>query len=154
MANTYTQVVIHAVFTVKYRENLLKEEFRTELFKYISGTLRSFRAYPYAVGGWRDHVHILFELPASIPVSKIIGQTKAMSAKFINDRHWLNTRFSWQEGFSAFSCSKNHRDRAIQYIMRQEEHHSRETFKNEYFRMMREAEIALDERYVFQFFDE
>jgi len=154
MASTYTQIVIHAIAVVSRREHLIRPLFQDELFRYISGTLRAFGAFPYAVGGWRDHVHMLFELPPAVPLSKMVGQTKAMSSKFINDKRWLKQKFNWQEGYAAFSCSKDHRLNAMRYIMNQEEHHRMVSFKEEYLSVLKDLDIVYDEKYLFVFVDE
>ncbi|HNS30955.1 MAG TPA: IS200/IS605 family transposase [Tenuifilaceae bacterium] len=154
MANTYTQINIQSVFAVKGRENILKDHFRDDLFRYISGILRQIGAYPLAVNGWKDHIHIFFELPPTLFLSDIIKKVKASSSKWINENRLVAGHFQWQEGYSAFSYSRNQRHAVIKYIMGQEEHHRVKTFKEEYMNMMKEFEIEYDMKYLFEFFED
>ena len=153
MANTYSQVSIHCVFAVKGRECVIGPNFRDKLHAYLHGVLKGEGTYPLAVGGWIDHVHILFELPLTMAISDIMRDVKASSSKWVNESGFVPGRFNWQEGYGAFSCSKSHRDRTIKYIMGQEEHHGRRSFKTEYHDMINKHEISYDERYLFDFYE-
>lgn len=152
MANTYSQLNIHCVFAVHGREHLLTPDFRYELFQYMAGILRNDGSYPLAVGGWIDHVHVFFELPVTLAVADQMRMLKASSSKWINDRGFVQGKFRWQEGYGAFSYSRTQRDNVIKYIMRQEEHHQKESFKEEYFRLLEEFAVDYQERYMFKFY--
>lgn len=156
MANTYTQVNIHSVFTVKGRQNFLLQSFRPQLFQYISGILRNTGMYPLAVNGWRDHVHIFFELKPDVSISKTIETVKSNSSKWINENQFLIGKFEWQRGFGSFSYARSQRDTVINYILNQEEHHSKKgrSFKKEYLDLLKKYEIDYDPRYVFEFYEE
>ncbi len=153
MANTYSQINIHCVFAVKGRENIITRDFRDELHRYMSGILKSDGTYPLAVGGWKDHVHVFFELPVAMPVSNQMRMLKSTSAKWINDNRLVKGKFSWQEGYGAFSYSRSQRNSVIRYVMNQEEHHKKQTFRDEYLSLLRKFEIEYNEKYVFEFFD-
>ena len=153
MANTYSQISIHAVFAVKNRQNLINKNWRDQLHKYISGILTDNKAKSLAVGGWQDHVHIFFAPPVTTSISSLIQAVKASSSKWVNDNHLVNGKFHWQEGYGAFSYSKDQRDNVIKYIMNQEEHHKIKTFKEEYLQLLRDFDIAYDAQYLFEFFD-
>jgi REP element-mobilizing transposase RayT len=153
MANTYSQLNIHCVFAVKGRENIITNNFRDDLHRYISGILKNDGSFPLAVNGWMDHVHVFFELPPSLSVSDQMRMVKATSSKWINDNNFVKGKFSWQEGYGAFSYSRSQRDSVIQYIIKQEEHHKKETFKEEYLGLLRKFEISFEEKYVFEFYD-
>ncbi len=153
MANTYTQINIHAVFSIKGRANLLKKSFRGDLFKYIFGILKNNKQYPLAVNGYKDHVHIFFELHPTTSISEILRIVKTNSSKWINQNSYVNGKFSWQEGYGAFSYSRSQRDNVIQYIVKQEEHHEKRTFKEEYLDLLQKFEIKFDNHYVFEFYD-
>ncbi|MDA3904560.1 MAG: IS200/IS605 family transposase [Bacteroidales bacterium] len=153
MANTYTQINIHAIFSVKGRENLLTNNFRTELFKYIAGILKNNKQFSLAVNGYKDHVHIFFELHPTTSLSEIIKIVKTNSSKWINENRFVKGKFSWQEGYGAFSYSHSQRDDVIKYIIKQEEHHKKLTFKEEYLELLQKFEIAFDDHYVFEFYD-
>lgn len=153
MGNTYTQMPIHAVFAVQGRCNFLDDHFREDLFRYMSVILKNDDAFPLAVNGWRDHVHVLFELKPTQRVADIMRELKSISTKWINEQGFLRQKFQWQQGYGAFACSRSHRDRAIKYIMNQEIHHSTRSFREEYIEFLKIAEIVYDERYLFTFYD-
>jgi REP element-mobilizing transposase RayT len=153
MANTYSQLNIHCVFAVKGRENIITKNFRDDLHKYMSGILKNDGSFPLAVNGWLDHIHVFFELPVTMPVSDQMRMLKATSSKWINDNKLVKGKFSWQEGYGAFSYSRSQRNNVVQYIMNQEEHHSKQTFKEEYLELLRKFEIQFDDKYLFEFYD-
>ena len=153
MANTYSQINIHCVFAVKGRQNIINKSFRDDLHKYMSGILKNDNAYPLAVGGWKDHVHVFFELLPDIKISDLMRMLKATSSKWINDNKLIAGKFQWQEGYGAFSYSRSQRNDVIQYIMNQEKHHRNKTFREEYFELLEKFEINFKEEYVFEFYD-
>ena len=153
MANTYTQINIHCVFAVKGRENIITKIFRDDLHKYMSGILRNDNAYPLAVGGWKDHVHVFFELNPNLKIADIMRMLKATSSKWINDTKMVKGKFQWQEGYGAFSHSRSQRNDVINYIMKQEEHHGKKTFREEYLELLKKFEIEFKEEYLFEFYE-
>ena len=153
MANTYTQLNIHAVFAVKGRENVITHHFKEQLFRYFYGILKNNQQYPLAINGTSDHVHLFFELHPATALSDIIRVIKNCSSKWINENRFVPGHFYWQEGYGAFSYSRSQRDRVIRYIMNQEQHHRKKTFKEEYLNLLRKFEINMDQRYLFEFYD-
>jgi len=153
MANTYTQINIHAIFAVHGRENILFLKYRNELYKYISGILNHNKQFSLAVNGDRDHVHVFFEMHPTIALSDVIRIVKSNSSKWINDRNFVKGRFSWQEGYGAFSYSRSQRNKVIKYIMNQEKHHNKRTFREEYLNLLKKFQIDFDDHYVFEFYD-
>lgn len=153
MANTYSQLNIHCVFAVKGRENVITHNFRDELHRYMSGILKKDGSYPLAVGGWKDHVHVFFELPVTMSISKQMQMLKSTSSKWINDNKLVLGRFSWQEGYGSFSYSRSQRNNVINYIMTQETHHGRRTFREEYLELLKEFEIEFDQKYLFEYYE-
>ncbi|MBK7377173.1 MAG: IS200/IS605 family transposase [Ferruginibacter sp.] len=153
MPNTYSQITIHAVFAVKYRDNFIVKEWRNDLHRYISGIINGKGARSLAVGGWNDHVHIFFGMPVTASISGFISAVKANSSRWINEQHFIKGRFQWQEGYGAFSYAKSQRDVVIRYIMNQEEHHRTRSFKNEYLRMLADFEVDYDDNYLFEFYN-
>lgn len=153
MANTYTQMNVHAVFAVKGRENIITRNYRDELHKYIYGILANLKQYPLAVNGWKDHVHVFFEM---LPVSNlcdIIQIIKSNSSKWINTQKFIPGKFNWQDGYGGFTYSKSQRDVVIKYIMNQEKHHSKLTFREEYMDLLKKFEIEYNEKYLFEFYE-
>ena len=153
MANTYSRINIHAIFGVKYRRNLLKDEFRENVFRFIVGILKDIKVYPICVGGYYDHVHILFECPPSMSVSDIISKVKSRSSKWINEEKFLRERFEWQGGYAAISHTRSMNQTVINYIRNQMEHHSGKSFRDEYLEFLKDNEIAFDEKYIMDFYD-
>ncbi|WP_430812677.1 MULTISPECIES: IS200/IS605 family transposase [unclassified Carboxylicivirga] len=153
MANTYTQMNIHAVFAVRGRVNCITQVWRDELHKYIAGTLRETNNYSLAVGGYSDHVHIFFELHPTSSVSEVLRNVKAKSSKWINTRGFVSGTFEWQAGYGAFSYSRSQRSNVIKYIMNQEEHHGKKSFKDEYLALLQTFEIDYNDVYLFDFYD-
>ncbi len=153
MANSYTQINIHAIFSVKGRENIITRHFRDRLHEYLNGIINNQNNYSLAVNGYKDHVHLFFELKPSLALSDVIRDVKASSSKWINDNRFVLGHFSWQEGYGAFSYSRSQRDNVIKYIMEQEEHHSEKSFKEEYLGLLRKFEIPFEDNYVFEFYD-
>lgn len=93
MANTYSQINIHCVFAVKGRENIISQALQKRLFEYISGILSNKNVYPLAVGGWKDHIHLLFELPTDKTISEIIRDVKASSSNWLNAQGIIKGKF-------------------------------------------------------------
>ena len=153
MANTYSQINIHCVFAVKGRDNLITKFFRDDLHKYMAGILRNDNVYSLAVGGWKDHVHVFFELHPDLKISDLMRMLKATSSKWINDNKLVSGKFQWQEGYGAFSYSRSQRNDVIHYIMNQEEHHQKKTFKEEYLELLQKFEIEFKDEYLFEFYD-
>ncbi len=153
MPNTYSQITIHSVFAVKYRENFITKDWRDHLHKYISGVITNKGAKSLAVGGWKDHVHILFGMPVTMCISDFMSTVKANSSKWINEQHFLKSKFQWQDGYGAFSFARSQRDIVINYIMNQEEHHRTKSFREEYLKMLRDFDVAYEDKYLFEFYD-
>jgi putative transposase len=153
MANTYSQITIHVVFAVKNRDNFITKEWRDDLHKYISGIIKNKGATSLAIGGWKDHIHVLFGMPVTSNVSDLIGAVKANSSAWINEKGFVKGKFQWQSGYGAFSFSKSQRDIVVNYIMNQEEQHSKKTFKEEYIQMLKDFDVSYDEKFVFEFYE-
>jgi putative transposase len=153
MANTYSQINIHVVFSVKHRENIITKNFSDDLFKYISGILKNDGHYSLAVNGHKDHVHIFFELnPKSAPAD-VVRIVKTNSSKWINENKFVAGKFNWQEGYGVFSHSHSQQNEVIKYIMNQEKHHKQKTFREEYLGLLEKYEIDFDDHYIFEFYE-
>lgn len=149
MAGTYTQIYIQYVFAVKGRENLLQKPWREEVFQYIAGVIKGKNQKSIIVNGVADHVHVFVGLKPSTSVSDLSRDIKNNSSKFINERGFLNQQFSWQEGYGAFSYGHSQIDAVYQYILNQEEHHRKKTFKEEYLDFLKHFAIEYNERFLF-----
>jgi REP element-mobilizing transposase RayT len=153
MANTYSQINIHAVFAVKGRQNFITNDFRNRLHQFISVTIKNDGSYPLAVGGWLDHVHVFFELPCSMSISDQLQRIKSQSSLWINENKLVKGKFQWQSGFGTFSYSRSQRNTVIKYIMNQEKHHHVITFREEYLDLLTKFEINFKNEYLFEFYD-
>ena len=149
MANTYSQIYIHIIFSVQARNKLIKDHFREELHKYIAGIIKRRRQKLLAVNSVSDHIHILCNTQPDFNISDLVRDIKTNSTMFINDKKWLNTRFNWQRGFGAFSYSLAQVDGVIQYIHNQEEHHREKAFRTEYRDFLNKFQVDYDPKYVF-----
>jgi putative transposase len=150
MANTYTQLYVHGVFAVSARWNLISSQWRDELEKYISGIIRKRDSKLIQIFCMPDHVHLLMGLNPDWALSDLIRDIKADSSKWINRRHFIKGRFSWQEGYGAFSVSRSVLGNVIRYIQNQELHHGQWTFKREYSGLLKKHGLEYDERYVLE----
>jgi putative transposase len=153
MANTFSQIYIQTVFAVSSRMSLIKPPFKKDLYKYISGIVRNQGQKLIAINGMPEHVHILIGLRPAMALADLVQEIKVDSTKFINKKKWIHGRFSWQEGYGAFSYGHSQLNTIIRYIQNQEKHHGRRSFQEEYLTLLRKFDIAFDEKYVFEFFE-
>jgi REP element-mobilizing transposase RayT len=154
MANTYTQIYIHVVFAVEGRQNLILPQHNDELQKYITGIVSGRRQKLIAINNMPDHLHVLIGLRPDSSLSDLVRDVKACSSKFINEKHWLAGRFSWQEGFGAFSYSRSQLGAVIRYIENQQKHHARKSFREEYVELLEKFNVDYDRRSIFKMGEE
>lgn len=150
MPNTYTQIHIHSVFTVQNRDCIIKNKWKSELYKYIIGIIKHNKHKPLIINGMSDHIHILFGLRPSQSLSDLMQDIKGNSSKWINEKKFVRGKFSWQEGYGAFSYSKSQLPAIIKYIENQEEHHKKKTFIEEYVEFLQKFDIEYEKRYIFK----
>lgn len=149
MANTYSQIYIQIVFAVEGRQNLILQHHREELHRYITGIVQKRNQKMLSIFCMPDHTHILIGLTPPMAISDLVRDIKAGSSKFINDNGWVRGRFNWQEGFGAFSYSRSQIDAVIKYILNQENHHVKKTFRKEYIEFLEKFDVNYDEKYLF-----
>lgn len=150
MANTYTQIYIHVVFAVQNREALISREWKERLHKYITGIIQNQGHKLITINSMPDHVHIFIGMKPDSALSDLIRDVKRDSTNFINNEIRLRFKFGWQEGYGAFSYSHSQIDAVVKYIINQETHHRRKTFREEYEAMLKEFAVEYDSRYVFE----
>jgi REP element-mobilizing transposase RayT len=150
MANTYTQIYIHYVFAVQNRLGLIQEHWRDELYKYMTGTITNKRHKLFAIGGISDHIHILVSMSPKQSPSDLMADVKRSSSLWINEKRLVMGKFLWQEGFGAFSYGKSQISMIAKYIEKQEAHHKKRTFYDEYLEFLKLFDIIYDEKYVFK----
>ena len=123
MANTYTQIHIHAIFAVRNRGSLIQQEWKGELYKYITGITQTHKHKLIAINGMPDHVHLFIGMRPHQSLADLMQDIKGSSSKWINNRKFLRGRFEWQEGYGAFSYGKSQIGDVMAYIRDQEVHH-------------------------------
>jgi len=153
MANTYTQLRIQIVFAVNGKEKMIPSKYREEVEKYITTTIQNRNHKLLAIYCMPDHIHIFIGLNPVQSISKLVEEIKKASQKFINSKPWMPFSFEWQRGYGAFSYSKSQTDAVVKYILNQEEHHKKKTFKEEYLDLLRKLDIDFEEKYLFEFYN-
>ena len=146
--SSYTQILYHIVFASKGRRRVLDKPRRDDLFRYLWGVVKNHDSHLYRIGGVEDHVHILSSLHPTVALADFVKDLKIASSKWIKDEQVFPEFEAWQEGYAALTHSLSEKDRLIEYIKGQEEHHRTVPFLDEYREMLRAAGLELDERYL------
>jgi len=153
MANTYTQIYIHIVFAVQGRQNLIPKSHKEELHKYITGIVRNKGQKLIAINSMPDHTHTFIGMKPAIALSDLVRDIKNNSSGFINNKKWIRGKFNWQKGFGAFSYGHSQIDAVVKYILNQEQHHAKKSFREEYLDMLKMFQVEYDEKYLFEWFE-
>ena len=152
MANTYTQLYVQIIFSPLGRQNLIHNEIKNDIYKYIVGIIKKKNQKPMIINGMPDHVHILISFSPDIAISDLVRDIKSNSSNFINENKLIPGKFSWQKGFGAFTYSKSQVPRVARYIENQEEHHRMKTFKEEYLELLEKFEVDYKKHYLFEWY--
>jgi REP element-mobilizing transposase RayT len=150
MANTYHQIYIQTIFAVKYRGAVIEKKWSAELFGVIGNLINETNCKTIIVNGMEDHVHCFIGLRPIVSVSELMQTVKAKSSKYINDHSLTLKHFEWQDGYGVFSYSQSQVEKVYKYIQNQEEHHKKQTFREEYLDFLKKFKVAYDEQYIFQ----
>lgn len=150
MPNTYTQIHIHAVFAVKNRISLISKSWEQRLYQSITGIIQNHNHKLIAINGMSDHLHILFGMRPTQSLSDLMRDVKGDSSLWTNENKFVTGKFSWQEGYGAFSYSKSQISAVATYIENQELHHKKKTFIEEYSKMLIDFGIEYDKNYIFE----
>ena len=150
MANTYHQIYLQTVFAAKYRHAVINKEWGSKLFGVIGNLINESNCKTIIVNGVEDHVHCFFGLKPVVSVSELMKTVKAKSSKYINVNSLTSKRFEWQEGYSVFSYNQSSIDSVYKYIQNQENHHKKQTFRDEYHALLMVFKVEYDEKYIFQ----
>jgi REP-associated tyrosine transposase len=146
VSHTYSQNYLHVVFSTKERRKLITKEFQPKLWSYIAGIARNNGILVLANGGMEDHAHLLIQLPATLALSKAVQLLKGGSSQWVGEH---GREFAWQEGYGAFSVSKSNINAVVKYVARQEAHHRKISFEDEFIALLEKHEIEYDPKYVF-----
>jgi putative transposase len=154
MANTYTQCYVHLVFSVKQRDALIQKSWRNELEMYITGIVQNNKHKMLAIKSRPDHIHIFIGYNVNHLIPNLVEEIKTSSNAWIKEKGFSKFKFDWQKGYGAFTHARSQLDVVVNYILTQDEHHKKITFKEEYLEMLRKNDISYEDKYVFEFFDE
>jgi putative transposase len=150
MANTYTQIYLQLVFSPQGHENVISSKHKEELQKYTTGIIQNRKHKLLAINYMPDHVHIFLGYSPSQPLPDLLRDIKANTSKFINEKKWMPGKFHWQEGYGAFSYSHSQINDVVQYVIRQEEHHKKASFKDEYLKLLEKFDVDYNTEYLFE----
>jgi len=153
MPGTFSQIYIQLVFALKGRGNLILKEWKDELRKYIAGIIKNKEQKTIIINGMPDHIHAFIGLRPSMPISDLVRDIKNNSSNFINERKLVKGKFSWQEGYGAFSYSHSHIENVYNYILNQEKHHHKTTFRKEYIGFLKKFQVDYNEKYLFDWIE-
>jgi REP element-mobilizing transposase RayT len=146
MPQSLSRVLIHVVFSTKNRQPLIPAEMQERLHGYIPGILHNLGCVPIQTGGTSDHAHVLFALARTVMLSKVVEETKTGSSR------WMKTQgvasFAWQTGYGAFSIGESQVETVVRYIQRQNEHHRRRSFQEEFRLLLKRYNVPYDEKYA------
>jgi putative transposase len=145
---SYRQIYFHIVFGTKHHKAVIPDENCEELYKYIWGTIKNMKCRLYRINGSREHLHLLSDLHPSIALSDFVRDIKTASSKWMKQNDQFGKFAGWSEGYAAFTITHNDRNRIIEYIKNQKEHHKREDFSKEYMRLLVEHEIIFDKKFL------
>jgi len=147
--SSYTQILYQIVFSTKDREKSITKEYKEILYKYIWGILENKKCHLYRINGTENHIHIVSSLHPAVALADLIKDIKVASSSMIKEKQIFPMFNGWQVGYGAFTYSIDAKENLIEYVKNQEEHHKKETFIEEYKRLLQEFNIDFDERYLF-----
>jgi putative transposase len=153
MANTFSQIYLQFVFAVKHRENLIAPQHKEELHRYLTALVQNRNAKMLAVHCLPDHTHLFVGIKPTVLISDFIKEVKVESNAFINQKKWIKGKFGWQEGYGVFSYSHSHINAVVQYVLNQEKHHARKSFRQEYQELLTLFNIPFEEKFLFDFIE-
>jgi putative transposase len=128
MSHTYSNLLTHVIFSTYARAPEIADVIRGDLHAYLGGIVRELRGTALAIGGTRDHVHMLLQLPCELAVADCLRVVKTNSSLWVHEKWPERWRFAWQTGYGAFSVSESSHKQVVEYIERQEEHHRKMSF--------------------------
>jgi putative transposase len=151
--NTYTKLYVHCVFAPKGRESLLNDSINEKIHKYIYGIIKGQGCFPVNINGTKDHIHILMGFKPEIAIADLIRDIKRSSSLYLNEHVKSPFRFSWQEGYGAFTVGYRDLDRIFHYISEQQEHHKGKRFREEYMQLLIDEGVDYKPEYLYEFYD-
>ena len=153
MANTYRKMYLQIIFAVKNRQALLHKSWRADLFQYIAGIINNRNHFSLAINGIDDHIHMFIDYKGHELVEELVREIKKASNSYIKDKKLCPYKFEWQLGYGVFSHGYKEKSIVMDYVLNQEEHHSKKSFREEYLAFLKSYEIKFKDEYVFDFGD-
>jgi len=151
MEDIYTELYIHLIIAVKFRNALITDDYREVLHKYITGGVQDEGHKMLAINSVEDHLHFFIGMNVEKTISDLMRDIKKESTKFINKNFMVDSKFQWQVGYGAFSYSKNQIDSVVKYILNQREYHKKVKFRDEFIQTLKNYEVEYEEKYLFNF---
>ena len=145
---SYRQIYYQIVFGTKFRQPVIQESCCQDLYRYIGGIIKNKKSIPYRINGTEDHIHIFTDLHPTVSLSDLVKDIKVASSIWMKETGNFPKFKAWQVSYGAFTYSSREKDMIINYINNQKEHHQRESFYDEYKRLLVEHGIEFDEKYL------
>ncbi len=150
MAHTFSNLLVHVIFSTKDRLPLIKDEIKADLLAYMGGILREIRVFPMVLNATEDHIHMLVRIPPETAPAECMRVVKTNSSRWVHEK-WPDRRtFGWQTGYAAFSVSESARLQVVRYIQKQQQHHRKISFQEELVAYLKKNGIEHDERYIWE----
>jgi putative transposase len=153
MPNTFSQIYLQFVFAVKHRQALIPKEHKEELHKYITALVQNRKAKMISVHCMPDHSHLFVGFKPVLSISDFVKEIKVESNEFLNAQPWMKQPFKWQEGYGVFSYGQSQIDTVTKYVLNQEQHHKKKTFRQEYLEFLDRFNLPYEEQFLPEFFD-
>ena len=150
MAHTFIHLSVHIVFGTKGRTRSITPAIKADLHAYLGGIIREEGCKAVSINGMEDHVHLLVTLSATKAISDLMRVVKTNSSRWVHEKWPECSGFGWQQGYGAFSVSRSAMKDVEEYIARQEEHHRKLSFQEEFVALLKKHDIAYDERYIWE----
>jgi putative transposase len=146
MSHTYSQNVLHIIFSTKDRQKTISPDLQPRLWSYVAGICKKLDTHVHAIGGIEDHILLFIQVPPTLPAAKAVLTIKSNSSRWANEQ---GRKFSWQQGYAAFSISSSNIPAVAQYIREQREHHKKRGFEEEFVALLKKHGVAFDPQFVF-----
>jgi REP element-mobilizing transposase RayT len=153
MANTYVQAYFQLVFSPANRESLIQKEWKDQLEKYTTAIVQNNKHKLIAIGSMPDHIHLFIGYNVNQTIPNLVETIKTSTTKWINTNGLSKSRFNWQKGYGAFTYAHSQVDQVARYVLNQEEHHRKRTFRQEYLELLESFQIEYNDAYLFDYFD-
>jgi len=149
MPQSLSRIYLHLIWSTKDRHQFLNNpDILKATHSYLAGAFKTLESIPIQIGGVSDHVHCLVTLPRTRTIADLVKEAKRVSTNWLKEQSPDLSKFHWQGGYSAFSVSQSNVDQVSRYILNQDEHHKKTSFKDEYREFCQRHGVELDERYV------